>query len=66
VRPLSEVRTTTYANNNLNQVTARTTPTSTDVTGLAPTALTVTVNSQATRQGDFYYKNVSGSASLWH
>lgn len=66
----SEIRTTTYANNNLNQVTARTAPASTDVSGLAPAAATVTVNgssSGVTRQGDYYYKNVSApSTPLWH
>jgi RHS repeat-associated protein len=63
----SDVQTTTYANNNLNQVTSRTSPASVNVTGLAPTAATVTVNSAAvTRQGDYYYKNVtSGSTPAW-
>ena len=63
----SDVQTTTYANNNLNQVTSRTSPASVNVTGLAPTAATVTVNSAAvTRQGDYYYQNVtSGSTPAW-
>ncbi|HEX2855460.1 MAG TPA: hypothetical protein VHO24_19650, partial [Opitutaceae bacterium] len=65
---LSDIRTTTYANNNLNQVATRTAPASSDVTGLAPTAATITINSSSsgiTRQGDYYYKNVTGTPSLW-
>lgn len=58
---------TSYTNNALNQLTARAAPSSTDVTGLAPASATVTVNgSTASRQGDYYYKNVAaGSTPLW-
>ncbi|HWA09343.1 MAG TPA: RHS repeat-associated core domain-containing protein [Opitutaceae bacterium] len=61
-----DTHTTTYTNNNLNQVTARAGPGSLEVSGLAPTSATVTVNSASvTRQGEYYYKNVTGSASTW-
>ena len=61
-----DTHTTSYTVNALNQVTARAGPASLDVTGFAPTAATVTVNSStATRQGEYYYKNVTGSQPSW-
>ena len=61
--------TTTYANNALNQVTSRTEPASGWITGLAPTAATVSINgtsSGVTRQGEYYAKNVAvGTRPLW-
>ncbi|MBC7369298.1 MAG: RHS repeat-associated core domain-containing protein [Undibacterium sp.] len=61
---------TAYANNALNQLTSRTAPASTWVTGLAPTAATVSINGTAlpgsSRQGEYYAKNVVASATpLW-
>jgi RHS repeat-associated protein len=61
-----DTHTTSYTVNALNQVTARAGPASLDVTGFAPTSATVTVNSStATRQGEYYYKNVTGSQPSW-
>jgi RHS repeat-associated protein len=62
-----DTHTTTYTNNTLNQVTARAGPGSVDVTGLGPSAATITVNSASTtRQGDYYYKNLApGSTPAW-
>ncbi len=61
--------TTTYANNALNQVTSRIEPASSWITGLAPTAATVSINGTSagvTRQGEYYAKNVTvGTRPLW-
>ena len=63
-----DVHTTTYTNNALNQVTTRTAPASSEVSGLAPTAATITVNGSTavTRQGEYFYKNVTANSTpLW-
>ena len=63
----SDVHTTTYANDEVNQMTVRSGPGTVEVDGLAPTGATVTVNTLATtRQGDFFYKNIAaGSTPAW-
>jgi RHS repeat-associated protein len=61
----SDVYTTGYTANNLNQVATRSLPAATAVTGLAPASAAVTVNGQtATRQGQYFYKNVAAGSAL--
>ena len=60
-----------YASNALNQYTQRAVAGSVDVTGLAPSAATVTINGSTTgitQQNDWFYKSVSipnTSAAVW-
>ena len=61
--------TTGYSNNALNQLTSRTAPASAWVTGLAPTAATVSINGSSagiTRQGDYYARNVAATGTSPH
>lgn len=61
----SDVYTTGYTANSLNQVATRSLPAATPVTGLAPASATVTVNGQtATRQGQYFYKSVAAGSTL--
>ncbi len=62
-------RTTTYGDNNVNQITSLTLPGYTEVQGVAPEFGSVTVNSQsAERKGEYYRKEIatdSSSANLF-
>lgn len=61
----SDAFTTTYTANSLNQVATRSLPAASPVTGFAPASAVVTVNSQtATRQGEYFYKNVAVGSTL--
>lgn len=60
----------TLGNHGLYQYTQRTVPVDINVSGLAPTGATITVNVSSTgvtKQGDYYYRDfaVSNSTSLW-
>lgn len=65
----SQIYTTSYTANSLNQYTQRTVPATTYVTGLAPTNATVTVNGNtASRLHDYFYAAVTqsnSSAAQW-
>jgi RHS repeat-associated protein len=62
-------RSTSYATNNLNQLSSRNAHGSVDISGLAASAASVTANGQSTvRQGDYYHKSLgvtNSSAAIW-
>ena len=54
------MRTASYTNNTLNQITGRGVPGAVDIIGAANAAATVTVNGQSTyRKGEYYWKELS-------
>ncbi len=57
---LGALRQSTYTANNLNQYSQRSVPGAVDVTGLAHSSASVTVNSLTTaRKGDYFYKELT-------